>query len=148
MHVDDLPDDVMERIVKSLDNINALVNFNATTKNRRLKVAPNATFSVELLQGLFERNLQKLPKPIKEVMSTMPNLQSLKVTRFFWKDYIGSLFKAGLVDGTFAEAWDTAYKMHATFFEDTQDRPNRPRGASYYWDDGQGDRFLTLHALP
>ena len=149
MMLDDLPNDVIERIVGSLDHVNALINFYSTTKDRRLTVTPNAKV-LSMLQMRFDYHLEKLPKPVKEVLATMPKLNSLRVTRTFWTTYMRDLLKAGLFDGTFAEAWDTAYKMHATFFEETKDL--MPGGASYYWDNGPGDPcgplFLKVDSLP
>ena len=108
-------------------------------------VTPEARL-LSMLQTRFDQNLEKLPKPVREVLETLPRLASLRVTRTFWTSYMRGLLKTGLFDGTFAEAWDTAYKLHATFYE------GRPEGASYYWNDGPGDPckplFLKVRHLP
>ena len=108
-----LPDEMVQRIIEALNDINAIVNFVSSSRGRRL---PQTTF-IQLLQSQFDRNLVKLPAPVKAVLSTMPKLNSLKVTRSFWSNYMASLSKAGLLDGTFAEAWDVAYKSNVEYYQ-------------------------------
>ena len=74
-----LPDEMVQHIIEALNDINAVVNFVSTAKGRRL----TKTTFIQLLQSQFDRNVAKLPAPVKAVLSTMPKLNALKVTRSF-----------------------------------------------------------------
>ena len=119
--LDNIPDDVMKSIVKSIDHVNALVNYYSTTKIKRSNITCKSTF-MSLLQQLLNTNLEKLPKTVRVVLSTLPDLKSFRVTRTFWSNYMSGLVKAGLLDGTFAEAWHMAYKLNVEFYEQFPER--------------------------
>ena len=60
-----LPDEMVQLIIEALNDINAIVNFVSSSRGRRL---PQTTF-IQLLQSQFDRNLAKLPAPVKAVLS-------------------------------------------------------------------------------
>lgn len=126
----DLHEDIVTHVVLFLDQLDPLIAFYSTSKQRHSTIAPywkggviNPKF-LFLLNNIVELNLDKLPKILKAVLSTLPDPSSLKITRSFWPKYVGGLVKSGLLDGTLANEWDILYNKCNQFYQSTPNPPH------------------------